>query len=96
MTTRVILNPYWSIAQEYGFDQRDRFVGADLGDRDKGGLVAVHADTPVYRDSFLHATLGTCFEDTIDEPRVTPEALPMCLSTCETEMIIGYQFEDFR
>ena len=94
MTTRVILNPYWSVAQEYGLYQRDRFVGADLGDRDEGGLVAVHAGTPIYRDSFLHATLGTRFEDTIEEGRLTLEVLPMGLSTCKTEVIVGYQFED--
>ena len=81
MTTRVILDPYWSVAQEYGFNQRDRLVGADLGDRDEGVLVAVHAGAPIYRGSFLHATLGTCFGDTIEEDRFTLEALPMCLST---------------
>ena len=92
----VILNPYWSVAQEYGLYQRDRFVGADLGDRDEGGLVAVHAGAPMYRGSSLHATLGTCFGDTIEEGRLTIEVLPMGLSTCKTEAIVGYQFEDLR
>ena len=96
MTTRVILNPYWSVAQEYGLYQRDRFVGADLGDGDEGGLVAVHAGTPIYKDSFLQATLGTCFEDTVEEGSLTLEVLPMGLSTCKTEVIVGYQFEDLR
>ena len=78
LTTRVILNPYWSVAQEYGLYQRDRFVSADLGDRDEGGLVAVHAGVPMYRSSSLRATLRTCFEVTIEVCRFTLEALLMC------------------
>ena len=78
MTTSVILDSYWRVAQEQGLYQRNRLVGADLGDRDEGGLVAVHAGAPMYRGSSLHATLGTCFGDTTEVCRFTLEALPMC------------------
>ena len=77
MTTSVILDSYWRVAQEHGLYQRNRLVGADLGDRDEGGLVAVHAGAPMYRGSSLHATLGTRFGDTIEVFRFTLEALPM-------------------
>ena len=96
MTTRVILNPYWSVAQEYGLYQRDRLVGADLGDRDERGLVVVHAGTPVYRDSFLPATLGTSFEGTVEEGRLALVVFPMSLGTCKAEVIVGDQCEDLR
>ena len=59
MTTRVILDSYWRVAQQHGLYQGNRLVGADLGDRDEGGLVAVHASSLVNRESILHAALGT-------------------------------------
>ena len=53
MTTLVILDPYWGVVQEYGFYQGNRPVGADLGDRDEGGLVVVHAGLLIYGDPSL-------------------------------------------
>ena len=77
MTTSGILDSYWRVAQKHGLYQRNRLVGADLGDRDEGGLVAVHAGAPIYRGSSLRATLGTRFGDTIEVFRFTLEVLPM-------------------
>ena len=71
-------------------------VGADLGDRDKVGLVAVHAGMSMYRNSFLQATLGTRFGSSVDVGGFRLVALRMGLSTCEAEVIVSDQFEDLR
>ena len=68
----------------------------DLGDGDEGGLVVVHAGTPMYRSSFLQATLGTCFGGTVEVGSLALVVLLMGLGTCETEVIVGDQFEDLR
>ena len=60
------------------------------------GLVAVHAGTSMYRNSFLQATLGTRFGSSVDEGSFALVVLPMGLSTCEAEMIVGDQFDDLR
>ena len=57
-------------------------VGADLGDGDEGGLVVVHACTHMYRNSFLQATLGTCFGGTVEVGSLALVVLLMGLSTC--------------
>ena len=50
----------------------------------------------MYRNSFLQATLGTRFGGAVDEGSLALVVLPMGLSTCEAEVIVGDQFEDLR
>ena len=90
------MNPYWGVAQEYGFYQGNRPVGADLGVGDEGGLVAVHASLLMYRNSFFEATLGPHFGHTVVVGSLALVADTVSLGTCKTEAIIGDQFEDFR
>ena len=87
LTTCVILNPYGSVAQKYGLHQGNWLVSADLGDRDKWGLVVVHAGTPMYRNSFLRTALGTRFWGAAEEGIHALVVLFMGLGTCETEAI---------
>ena len=56
----------------------------------------MHADTFMYRNSILEATLGTRSRSSVDVGRLTLVAFLMGLGTCETEVIVGDQFEDLR
>ena len=56
----------------------------------------MHAGMPMYRNSFLQATLGTSFGGTVEVGSLALVVLLMGLSTCESEVIVGDQFEDLR
>ena len=96
MTASVILDSYLHPAQVQGFDQGNRLVGADLGDRDKVGLVAVHASPLVHRDSMLQAALGTHSRGSVRESKLALITIAVSLSAGETEVIVGDQLKDFR
>ena len=96
MTAGVILDSYLRPAQVQGFDQGNRLVGADLGDRDKVGLVVVHASPFVHKDSMLQVSLGTHSGGSVRESKLTLKTTAVSLSAGETEVIVGDQLEDLR
>ena len=96
MTAGVILDSYFRPTQVQGFDQGNRLVGADLGDRDKVGLVAVHASPFVHSDSMLQASLETHSGGSVCESKLTLITTAMSLSSGETEVVFGAQFDDLR
>ena len=87
MTASVILDSYLRPAQVQGFDQGNRLVGAGPG---------CCACRHVYVQEF-HSPSNP--RDTLwefDEGSFALVVLPMGLSTCEAEMIVGDQFDDLR
>ena len=96
MTASVILDSYLRPAQVQGFDQGNRLVGADLGDRHKVSLVAMHASPLVHRDSMLQASLHTHSRGSVHESKLALITIPVSLSAGETKVIVGDQLEDLR
>ena len=85
----VTLDSYFRPTQVQGFDQGNRLVGADLGDCDEVGLVAVHESPFVHRDSMLQASLGTHSGGSICESKLTLITTAVSLSAGETEVVVG-------
>ena len=96
MTACVILNSYLRPTQVRGFDQGNRLVGANLGDGDEVGLVAVHANPFVHKDSMLQASLGTHSGGSVRESKLTLIITAVSLSAGETEVVVGDQLEVLR
>ena len=77
LTTSVILNSQGEGSQRNVFHQGNGPVGAHLGHRDSGGLVAVHASMMVDRKPIVFTSLGTHLGSTIEESQSTLEGRVM-------------------
>ena len=89
MTSSVVLN-----SQRESFlgnvpHQGNGPVGAHLGHRDGGSLVAVHAGVTVDRKSIVFASLGTHLGSTIVEGQSALEVRVMCMCAARANFIVG-------
>ena len=89
LATSVVLNPQGESSQGNVLHQGNGPVGAYLGYRDSGGLVAVHARETVDRKPIVFASLETHFGSTIEEGQSTLESRVMCVGAARANFIVG-------
>ena len=89
LTTSVVLNSQRESSQGNVLHQGNRPVGAHLGYRDGGSLVAVHAGTMVDWKPIMLASLGTHLGSTIVEGQSTLEGGFMCWGAARANLIVG-------
>ena len=96
LTTSVVLNSQRESSQGNVLHQGNRPVGAHLGYRDSGSLVAVHAGATVDRKPIIFASFGTPLGSTIVEGQSALEGRVMCVCTARANFVVGDEFQDVR